>query len=125
MSLFDDAASDWQEILNDDIGATVPCTVTNPSGVSQSFLCRHMDISQQIDPETEEIISGRQVGVSIDLKDLAAVSFDGVCAIEDKKKKPWKVTVANILGTSGTYKVAMTSPDFILGNMLIYLETME
>ena len=122
MSLRDDAANDWQEIMNSEIGALVPCTVTNPEGTAKPFSCRHQDVHQQVDPGTEELISARQVSISICLLDLADVGFEGIRGVAKKTEKPWKVDVADITGKDGTFKVAESNPDASLGNMLLYLE---
>lgn len=125
MSLFDDAANDWQEIMNSDLGASVPCTVTRPDGSSQLFQCRYQDIHQQVDPGTEQLISARQVSISISLLDLADAGFEGIRGIESKTEKPWKVDVSDILDNAGTYKVSESNPDATLANMLIYLEPLS
>jgi hypothetical protein len=125
MSLRDDAANDWQEIMNSEIGASVSCTVTNPEGTVESFVCRHQDIHQQVVPGTEELISARQVSISICLLDLAAVGFEGIRGIAKKTEKPWKVDVADINGIAGTFKVSESNPDASVGNMLLYLEPLS
>ena len=125
MSLAHDAAREWQEIMNSDMGATWPCVVTNPDGMIRHFVCRRQDIGQQIDPGTEQVVSGRQVSVSICLLDLAEVGFDGICGVEKETEKPWEISMCNIRGTEETFKVSETAPDDGLPNMLIYLEPLK
>lgn len=125
MSLADDAATDWQEIMNDDIGATWPCTVTSPAGLTEDFMCRHSDIHQQVDLSTNEVVSGRQLVVSISLLDLDEAGMTAIKSVEDNTKKPWKIDVKDITGKSGVYKVVESNPDASLGNMLLFLEILK
>ena len=125
MSLFEDSASDLRDIMNSDIGATRSCTVTDPSGDVQTFACRVSDISQQIDPSTNQMVIGRQIVMSINLADLKEADFDGIMGVESNLSKPWKVTVDNVLDVSETYKVVVANPDYTLGNMSLILESIR
>lgn len=125
MSLFEDSASDFRDIMNSDIGATRSCTVTKPSGDVQTFACRVSDISQQIDPSTNQIVIGRQIVMSINLADLKEADFGGIMGVESNLSKPWKVTVDNVLDVSETYKVVVANPDYTLGNMSLMLESIR
>lgn len=122
MSLFDDAHSDYQEIMRSDMGASRTCNITSPEGIVKPFLCRGADISQRIDPGTNEAVSGRQVTVSLLLSDLDDAGFSGIRGIVDSSSRPWQVTIADILGNVETYKVIESNPDSTLGSMVVYLE---
>lgn len=125
MSLAHDAAKDWRDIMNDDIGATWSCTVINQIGVERDFTCRQSDISQQIDPGTNQVMTGRQVEISICLSDLDEAGFGDIRAIERSTEKPWKVRMENIIGVENTFKVIETNPDSSIGNMVIRLEQIK
>lgn len=125
MSLFDDAAIELQEIINDDIGATVACTITSPDGVFYAFNCRMSDISQTLDVNTRERISGRRIEISVSMIDLAEAGFESSRGIEKKTEKPWKVEFSNVISKEETYKVVETSPDSSLGIVVIHLEIMR
>lgn len=122
MSLFEDAATDFQDIINSDIGASVTCVITSPDGTETTLLCRHSDISQQIDPGTNEVFSGRRIAISLCLQDLYDAGIEDIRGIEKKTEKPWKITFSNIAGIAGTYKIAETNPDATLGSMIAYCE---
>lgn len=122
MSLAHDAANDFREIMNDDLGATWECNVISPAGVSEPLLCRMSDIHQQVNPGTNEVVTGRQLSVSICLQDLDTVGFGDIRGIERNDLKPWKIETDNILGQSGTYRVVESNPDASLGNVILWLE---
>lgn len=125
MSLFDDAAADFREIINSDIGASLECVITSPDGVINSFKCRMSDISQSIEPGTGDRVSGRRVSISMSLFDLKHEGFESVRGIEKKNEKPWKVEFNNILCDQGTFKVTETAPDYTLGVIVLHLELMK
>ena len=125
MSLAQDAANDWTAIMNNDIGATWPCTITSPDGVIAEFKCRYRDISQRIDPGTNQTVSGREVVISISMLDLDCKGMTAIKGVEDNDKKPWKVSSCDIIGRDGIYKVVETRPDASIGNMVIDLELLK
>ena len=125
MSLAHDAANDFREIMNSDLGASWECNIIDPSGTSNAFLCRMSDTSQQLNPMTNETVSGRQLAISVCTADLDAVGFGDIRNIESNDSKPWKVETDNIDGKSGTYKVAESNPDYSLGNMVLWLEVIK
>jgi hypothetical protein len=125
MSLLNDAAEDWQEIMNDDTGAAWPCTVTDPDGNTQPFYCRMSDTSQQIDPSTNTVVSGRRVVFSISLIDLQTKGMLDIKGVESNSKKPWKIDTTDILDRTQNFKVVETNPDASIGNMVIYAELIK
>lgn len=125
MSLAHDAANDWREIMQSDIGASWDCTVISPAGISAPFLCRVADISQQVNATSDEIAMGRQIVISIVTQDLIDAGFSDVRGIEHSSEKPWKVYTDDINGVSGTYKVTESNPDRSIGNMVLWLEVIK
>lgn len=124
MSLFEDAATDFQEIMNSDLGASVSCVITDPCGAEETLLCRHSDTSQVIDPGTNEAVSGRRIVLSVCLADLYDVGFEKIRGIEKKDEKPWKVAVSDIAEIAGVYKVSESNPDASIGSMVLHCEVM-
>jgi len=122
MSLVTDAANDWQEIINSDLGASWPITITSPGGSSQSLQCRFSDISQQVNPSTNEVASGRTIAVSVTRADLETAGFSDIKGIEKNTAKPWTATLEDVAEYAGTYKIAETNPDRTIGNVVLWLE---
>jgi len=107
----------------DKAGARWPITVTDPSGAASTGLYGLSgDISQVIDPDTGQIISGRLATVSIRISALSALGLGIPQGIEDNTKKPWIVTFNDINGNSFTFKVAQSSPDRGIGFVNCTLE---
>lgn len=125
MSLFEDAARDYQEIHNDEIGALVECQITSPDGVSEYFSCRMSDISQTVDRNNRERTTGRMVSVSVSILDLKDVGFENIRGVAKKTEKPWIVSYENLLCVEETYKVAETAPDKGLGGILLHLAELK
>lgn len=125
MSLFEDAALELQEIINDDLGASLECLITSPDGINETFQCRMSDISQTIDRNNHERTSGRQIVVSLSMLDLKISGFDNIRGVAKKTEKPWIATFSNVLEVSGDYKVAETAPDNTLGIVVLYLEVIK
>lgn len=125
MSLAQDAHADFIDIMKDDMGAVVVCTITKPDGSELEFDCRHSDTHMDINAGTDEVVTGRQVSVSVLISELIDAGYEDVRGIARSDEKPWKVTVPNVLGVSGTYKVIESYPDGSLGNMVLFLEIIE
>lgn len=122
MSLFEDAAQDYRDIINSDIGASLDCTITPPDGVSEPFTCRMSDTAQTIEPGTNQVISGRQVVISVCLSDLVDVGFESIRGIAKETEKPWIVEFDNAIGDSGKFKVSESAPDRSLAMVTLNLE---
>lgn len=125
MSLAHDAAADLREIINSDVGALWICTIWAPDGRSMDFNCRMCDTSQQIDPGTNQAVSGRQVNLAISMFDLECAGFSDIKAIEKKTEKPWKAITENIVGVRREYKIVESNPDASLGLMALHLELLK
>jgi len=122
MSLLTTAHADFQAIIKSDMGAKWPCVITSPAGVSASFSCRFGDTSQQVNPGTNEVVSGRQLTVAVLLADLETNGMSNIRGIAKETQKPWTVSIDNILGTTGVYKIIESNPDNTLGCMVLWCE---
>ena len=124
MALRDIAANDLRAILTDSSrGFGWPITVVSPAGVSVDMVGSSTDISQLIDPQTGQAVSGRAASVAIPMVDLYA-AFSNVLprAVAEAAGKPWLVTFADIAGTSHTFKVSDSNPDRAVGCVSLLLE---
>jgi len=110
------AEADLACILEDGVlGAGWPVTVTNPSEVSESFTGYSNDISQVIDPDTGQAVSGRAASVVLRISTLTAAGFSLPVGISDTAAKPWIVQFDDIGGSQHTFKIIRTDPDRTLG----------
>jgi hypothetical protein len=78
------------------------------------------DISQQIDPETGQLISGRVASIAVRLSSLLGIGIP--VAIADKNKRPWVVEFADVLGNMYTFRVSSSNPDRTIGVVSCLLE---
>jgi len=126
MGIRDIAKTDLSIIMADvDYGFAYLITVTNPAGLStpSNFTGFSNDISQIIDPDTGEAVSGRAASVAIDMTALTAAGFTTLPeAIADEDLKPWIVAFKDIEGSSYTFKVSQSYPDRSLGLVVCMLE---
>jgi len=126
MGLRDIAKTDLSLILADsDYGFAYLITVTNPAGTStpSGFTGFSNDISQIIDPDTGEAVSGRSATVALDMTALTAAGFSTLPeAVADEDLKPWIVVFDDIEGSSYTFKVSQSNPDRSLGLVVCHLE---
>lgn len=120
---------DFSEILNDEDTGGVACMITSPAGVSLPFNAMHSDIHQPIDLGTGEVVTGRQVHVTVIIGELMAAGFwgnadsdDNVHGVVDTNRKPWVVTIVNANGITGAFKVVETHPSESLGRVTLILE---
>jgi len=118
------AESDLGAILEDSAtGFGWPITLTDPSGVSNANLTGFSnDISQVIDPDTGQVVSGRTASVSLRLSTLITAGFGMPRGVADQTSKPWLVTFNDINGTSHTFKITNADPDRALGVVVCMLE---
>ena len=125
MSLRALAEQDLGVILESDAnGFRWPVTITNPEGTTVSSLYGlSNDISQTIDPDTGELVSGRLASVALRISSLVTAGFSDLPrAVADNAVKPWIVTFNDINGTSHTFKVRKSDPDRALGLVMCTLE---
>lgn len=124
MNLRQLAESDLQFILEDSAtGFGWPITLTDPSGVSSPLTGSSNDISQVIDPETGQVVSGRSASVALRVASIFTAGFNSLpVGISDRASKPWLVQFNDINGSSHTFKVIQSNPDRTLGLVTCILE---
>lgn len=123
MGLRDLAQSDLGKILADETsGFGWPIKVTASNGVTANFIGFSDDISQIIDPDTGQVMSGRMASVALPMDKFALAGMDLPQGIADAASKPWIVDFDDILGKSHRFKVAASNPDRALGLVICRLE---
>lgn len=124
MGLRELAEQDLGAILEDSAyGFGWSITLTDPAGLSDPNLTGFSDdISQVIDPDTGQLVSGRQASVALRISSLFTAGFTIPRGIADQSSKPWVVTFNDINGTSHTFKVRQADPDRALGLVVCILE---
>lgn len=121
MGLRELAAEDLVAILEDDeFGFAVNITLTDPDANEQELQGFSNDITQIIDPETGQIVSGRLATATLPMASITLTGFPE--GIADASKKPWLVAFDDILGQPYTFKVARANPDRALGLIFLVLE---
>lgn len=116
------AESDLATVLEDEVyGFGWPISVTNPAGVvAPDLVGSSQDISQIIDPDTGQAVSGRLATVVLRISSLTAVGIPVYVAAETGK--PWVVIFDDINGNTHAFKVAESNPDRTLGVVVCILE---
>ena len=123
MGLRDTAEQDLGAILEDGaMGFGWSITVTDPSGLSLPFTGFSDDISQIIDPDTGQAVSGRLVSVALRISSLTAEGMSLPVGIADSASKPWVIEFNDINGNPFKFKVAQSNPDRALGLVTCLLE---
>jgi hypothetical protein len=125
MGLRELAESDLGGILEDgSTGFGWPVTITDPLGNSGvgPFLGFTDDISQIIDPDTGQAVSGRLASVVLRISSLKAAGLSIPEGISDENSKPWIVGFDDINGVPYTFKVSSSNPDRALGVVSLILE---
>lgn len=128
MSLRLTAESDLAVILEDDVmGFGWPITLTDPAGTAVNLTGFSNDISQVIDPDTGQLVSGRLASAALRLSSIyAAFPGSGLPrGIADTGSKPWLVTFDDINGNSYNFKISKSNPDRALGILTLILEAYE
>lgn len=126
MSLRQLAESDLGLILEDaSTGFGWPITITDPSGTVGELTGFSDDISQIIDPDTGQAVSGRLASVALRTSSLTAVGLALPRGIADSGSKPWIIDFDDINGSSYKFKVAQSNPDRALGLVTCLLELYE
>ncbi len=127
MGLREDAEIDLGFILEDSTrGFGWPITVTDPSGTTAPLTGDSGDISQLIDPDTGQAVSGRLAHISLRVASLLASPVAAIPrSIADSASKPWLITFDDINGVSYTFKVSESDPDRKLGLVVCMLELYE
>ena len=122
MSLRQQANADMIAIVESVTDFGWPITVTSPAGVSLAMVGLSTDIGVTMDPQTGMPISGRKASVALAIASLIAGGLDIPRGIADRTSKPWRVTFADIGGTSHTFKVVESAPDRAAGLVTLLLE---
>jgi len=118
------AEHDLGAILEDSVsGFGWPITLTDPAGLTNPNLVGFSnDISQVIDPDTGQLVSGRSASVALRISSLIAAGFTMPRGIADQSSKPWLVAFNDINGVAYTFKVRQADPDRALGMVVCILE---
>ena len=123
MGLRETAESDLGAILEDSVyGFGYSITVTDPAGTVAPFTGYSNDISQIIDPDTGQAVSGRLASVAIRISSLTAAGLTLPQGIADAAKKPWIIEFDDINGNPFKFKVSQSNPDRALGVVTCLLE---
>ena len=124
MNLRQQAEADLGFILEDSAtGFGWPITVTDPNGTSSPLTGSSNDISQVVDPETGQVVSGRSASVALRVASLFEAGFNSLpVGIADRSSKPWLIAFNDINGNAHTFKVIQSNPDRTLGLVTCILE---
>lgn len=123
MNLRQTAENDLGAILEDGaMGFGWPIQVTDPSGLSKPLTGFSDDISQIIDPDTGEAVSGRLVSVALRISSLTTEGLALPVGIANASIKPWIIEFNDINGNPFKFKVAQSNPDRALGLVTCLLE---
>lgn len=123
MSLRQQAAADLATIVEDDDGGFGwAITVTPPVGLPADLVGLSTDISEVIDPETGQAVSGRTASVALRIASLTAAGLAIPVNIPEHDKFPWVVEFADINGSAHKFKVRRSVPDRALGLVVLHLE---
>lgn len=123
MSLRSIAENDLGAILEDGVmGFGWAIQITDPSGLSIPLTGFSDDISQIIDPDTGEAVSGRLVSVALRISSLTTAGLALPVGIADSASKPWIIEFNDINGNPFKFKVSQSNPDRALGLVTCLLE---
>ena len=123
MGIRETAEADLGFILEDSqSGAGWPIQVIDPDGAFADLVGYSSDISQVIDPDTGQAVSGRLASIALRMSTLRAKGLEVPKGIADSALKPWMIVFDDILGKPWKFKVSRSSPDRALGIVVCYLE---
>lgn len=123
MNLRDQAAADFKTIVEDSAaGFGRSIELTSPEGQVRTFVGLTNDVSEQIDPETGQAVSGRIASVVLNMDTVIAAGMDLPIGIPDAKRKPWVVKHTDTDNVEHFYKVSDTRPDRDFGGTVLILE---
>ncbi len=123
MNLRVNAEADLAVILEDDVyGGAWPITVTNPLNVNACLTGYSSDITQLVDPDTGQIVSGRLAVVALRIKSLDCVGLGIPEDVVDSTSKPWIIQFDDINGKPYKFKVSKSNPDRGSGVVTCILE---
>ena len=123
------AEADLASTLEDgEFGYGWPITLTAPGGfVSQEqIMGQQGDISQAIDPDTGQLVSGRQAHVGLRISSIVAAGYPGLPkGIENAASKPWLISFTDLQNKPQVFKISEANPDRTLGIIMCQLEVWE
>jgi hypothetical protein len=123
MSLRTVAESDLSFILEDGVyGFGWPITLIDTLDVAVAYTGFSNDIALAIDPDTGQLVSGRNASVALRLSSIAEAGQSIPQGIANANSKPWRVIFDDINGNSYTFKVQQSNPDRALGIVTCLLE---
>jgi len=118
------AEGDLGSILEDSsTGFGWDITVTDPDSFSYEMKGYSNDISQIVDPDTGQIVSGRSASVALRISSLILAGFSSIpVGVIDSYSKPWLIEFNDINSNSYTFKVIQSNPDRSIGMVTCLLE---
>lgn len=112
MNLLEQAATDLSTILGDkQNGFARSVSLTAPGGPTIEVSGFVNDISQTIDPDTGQAVTGRSASVALRISEIKSAGLDIPQNVSDNKLKPWLVEFAAIDGKLQLFKVSKSLPD--------------
>lgn len=114
MGLRETARNHLGIILNSTRGFSWPIKITDPSGTIGNLQGFSNDVSDLIDPETGQPVSGRQASIAVSVASLTAAGLGLPKGISDSASKPWVVEFTNTDLKSYKFKVMRSNPDNVL-----------
>jgi hypothetical protein len=97
-------------------------TVIDPNGVTALLTGFSNDVSDLIDPDTGQAISGRVASVALRIAHLKLNNLGIPQGISNRLTKPWVVKFNDIGDEEHTFKVQQSNPDRALGIVTCLLE---
>ena len=126
MNLRLQAEADLGAILEDSaMGFGWAVVVTDPDGKVGNLDGFTDDISQIIDPDTGQAVTGRLASATLRISSLTEEGLGLPKSIADSSKKPWTVEFEDVNGSSFLFKVSESNPDRTLGIVVCMLEAYE
>lgn len=123
MSLRSIAEADLALILEDGVyGFGWDISVEDPDGNTGELVGFSNDISQLIDPDTGQAVSGRLASAVLRISSLSAEGLGIPTQVSDANSKPWVIEFSDINGVSYRFKVSESNPDRALGIVVCLLE---
>ncbi len=124
MGLRDTTKADNRIILNDStFGFGYSIIITDPTGtVHPNFIGFSNDVSQMIDHDTGQAVSGRLASAAIHIQDILDAGLTLPEGIADSSSKPWLITFDDINGVTQVFKVSESNPDRAIGLIICLLE---
>ena len=104
MSLRLMAEQDLSFILEDTLGFGWQITLVNPEQQQLILTGFSNDISNMIDVDTGQVVSGRMASVAIRISTILSSNFALPFGVSDTSSKPWLVKFKDINGNNHTFK---------------------